>query len=150
MALRKGMKGATWRDFGAVYGLRMCDGTGPCRKKWRRAAHHKGRVDTIGEIHWDGWPRRASRRGLRFFLFLAALGSRRDIRELPEWHRLYAANTWATAHAKTDFRRRLLWFESQRDRERVLELVPAHLRRDHRLVYEWATWRGRGNSHVTA
>jgi hypothetical protein len=146
----KRRRGATWADYARELELVTCDGSGPCERGF--SSHHRGRVDGDGVIHWEGWGRRATRRGVRFFLYLAALSLNESYRTEPSWLSTYHANTWAVAAAKRLFHLRIRWTQSRTDRARAWDQAvraarrqKLRLRTDYPGFYSWVWWRGYGD-----
>ncbi len=133
--------GRTYREVAEQeYGLLMCAGPG-CRRKYGRATHLRGKVDTMNVIHFeraDVVPRTS---GLRKFLILCARAvNDREYRGKPTWERLYLENTWASREAQRRFRYRVKATESFGDRRRALSTASRKgvSLRPNFLMYLWA------------
>jgi len=126
------------------YGVFMCGAQEGCPNKLGWIAHHYGRVDRAGTIHWRQADKRASRRGMRNFEKLMALVLHREWWTEPKWKKLYLVNVWASKEvgARYHYRVRAKW--SYQDRKTALALArrsgrkrTGSLRRKHRGFYKW-------------
>lgn len=128
----------TWGDLANEMGLKTCPGQAFCA--WGLRAHRAGRVDPSGVVHWDGFPRKSTTRGLRRFLKLAGLATNPQWRREPYWLQLYLENVWASNEARRRFHLRIPTREADADRKIVQR---AHVRKGlllrthYRNVYAW-------------
>ena len=136
---------STWWDIAQDLDLMICDGgVSGCRKKWSPWIHSKGRVDSIGIIHWDGWNRPSRTDGLRKVLVWAAYAKNREYRQEPPWLGIYHASVWATKTAKEEYHIQLPYEESIADRARVIRKAKeagVSLKQQHRTVFHWSHWK---------
>lgn len=129
----------TWAQLGVELGLQQCSGA-PCPSGLGTRAHRAGRVDLAGIVHWEGFPRKSTTRGLRHFLKLAGLALNPYWAGLPRWLQLYHQNVWASWMAQRRFHIRIPTDEADADRrivQRAHFTKRLRLRTTHRNVYAW-------------
>ncbi len=136
---------ATYWDLAEKLDLIICDaGPAGCRKKWSPRVHKQGRVDQIGMLHWDGFNRKATNRGLYLFMVQAAYCKNRSFRNEPDFIGLYHASAWAYKEARRVFKIQLPYEFSVKNRAKVKRLAKRQgisLRYQHTNVFWWANWK---------
>lgn len=123
------------------YGRLMCGSHIGCPKKLSASAHHTGKVDGAGVIHWNHADLTPRRPGMRRFLMLVGWAQNdRTWERLPLWERLYRANVWATIEARQRFHIIIPGTASLKDRrkaERDAHRRHVKVRTTSFMAYQW-------------
>ena len=117
-------KRAPWGNWSSVaesYGLIWCASHLGCPSGLAKYAHHRGRVDTYGQLHWEGFARRGNARGVRTVLMLIGLALHRKWRYEPYWYQLYLLQHWAAKECERRWRRRMINTRLRQD------MIKAHM-----------------------
>lgn len=102
-------------------GVLVCTGGPKCRMAWNGHwspdVHRKGRVDSMGYIHFSRIDERTNARGLYQFLLLVAAATT-DMYRSYHWQNIYYTHRWASLALLRKFGRRAKVEWSAKDRER--------------------------------